>query len=166
MAWFKTVKLGLRVQKQNWKCSPIRCVERNRKESRRGNPVFCRNVNGKIVSPSVMAWRLCFMFLVQFVLKIHAKARKHKHISSRIAGPGELFSSDFRACARSPSWATHCSFGSVSCSCNAAPRSVVRKRALPIASSLLIANRAAKNMIDFCQADRNLSSKNLASYFG
>ena len=32
-------------------------------------------------------------------------------ISSRIAGPGELFSSDFRACARSPRWETRCSFG-------------------------------------------------------
>ena len=32
-------------------------------------------------------------------------------ISSRIAGPGELFSSDFQACARSPRWATRCSFG-------------------------------------------------------
>ena len=32
-------------------------------------------------------------------------------ISSRIAGPGELFSSDFRACARSPRWKTRCSFG-------------------------------------------------------
>ena len=26
------------------------------------------------------------------------------NISSRIAGPGELFNSDFRACARSPRW--------------------------------------------------------------
>ena len=32
-------------------------------------------------------------------------------ISSRIAGPGELFSSDFRACAQSPHWKTRCSFG-------------------------------------------------------
>ena len=32
-------------------------------------------------------------------------------ISSRIAGPDELFSSDLRACARSPRWATRCSFG-------------------------------------------------------
>ena len=31
-------------------------------------------------------------------------------ISSRIAGPGELFSSDFRACAWSPRWKTRCSF--------------------------------------------------------
>ena len=34
-------------------------------------------------------------------------------ILSRIAGPGELFCSDFRACARSPRWATRCSFGFV-----------------------------------------------------
>ena len=33
-----------------------------------------------------------------------------KFISSRIAGPSELFSSDFRACARSPRWKTRCSF--------------------------------------------------------
>ena len=32
-------------------------------------------------------------------------------ISGRSAGPGELFSSDFRACARSPRWAMRCSFG-------------------------------------------------------
>ena len=58
-------------------------------------------------------------------------------ISSRIAGPGELFSSDFQACAQSPRWATRCSLGSVSCSCNVAPRTAVRKRALPMASSPL-----------------------------
>ena len=58
-------------------------------------------------------------------------------MSSRIAGPGKLFSSHFRACARS----RRCSFGSVSCSCDAAPRSVVRKRALPGASSPLSEQR-------------------------
>ena len=57
-------------------------------------------------------------------------------ISSRIAGPGERFSSDFQACAQSPRWATRCSLGSVSCSCNAARRTAVRRRALPVASSL------------------------------
>ena len=62
-------------------------------------------------------------------------------ISSRIAGPGELFSSDFQACAQSPRWATRCSLGSVSCSCDAAPRTAVRKRALPVASSLLSEQR-------------------------
>ena len=48
-----------------------------------------------------------------------------------------ICSSDFRACAQSQRWATCCSFGSVSCSCNAyaSPRSVVHKRALPVASS-------------------------------
>ena len=58
------------------------------------------------------------------------------HKSSRIAGLGELFSLDFQACAQSPRWATRCSFGSVSCSCscNTAPRTAVRKRALPVAS--------------------------------
>ena len=35
---------------------------------------------------------------------------KLKSISSSIAGPGELFSSDVQACARSPRWATRCSF--------------------------------------------------------
>ena len=30
------------------------------------------------------------------------------NISRRIVGPGELFSSDFRACARSPHWKTRC----------------------------------------------------------
>ena len=85
------------------------------------------------------------------------------NLSSRIAGPGELFSSDSQASAQSPGWATRCSLGSVSCSCVAAPRTAVRKRALPVASSLL--RWAAKNVIDFCRADRNLSSKSLASYF-
>ena len=32
------------------------------------------------------------------------------YILSRIAGPGELFSSHFRACARSPRWKKRCSF--------------------------------------------------------
>ena len=85
-----------------------------------------------------------------------------KLISSRIAGPGELFSSDFQACAQSPCWATRCSLGSVSCSCDAAPRRVVHKQALPVASSLL---SEQKNVIDICRRDRNLSSKSLASYF-
>ena len=62
-------------------------------------------------------------------------------ISSRIAGPGELFISDFQACARSPRWATRCALGSVSCSCNAAPRTAVRKRALPVMSSPLSEQR-------------------------
>ena len=58
-------------------------------------------------------------------------------ISSRIAGLGELFSSDFQACAQSPRSATRCSLGSVSCSCDAPPRTAVRERALPVASSPL-----------------------------
>ena len=62
-------------------------------------------------------------------------------ISSRISGPGELFSSDFQACAHSPRWATRCPLGSVSCSCDAAPRTAVRKRALPVASSPLSEQR-------------------------
>ena len=62
-------------------------------------------------------------------------------ISSSVAGPGEPFSSDFRACARSPRWATRCSFGSASCSCDATPRTVVRKRALPVARSPLSEQR-------------------------
>ena len=57
-------------------------------------------------------------------------------VSRRIAGPGELFSPDFRACARSSRGATRCSFGSVSCSCDAAPRSAVLNWALPAVSSL------------------------------
>ena len=64
-------------------------------------------------------------------------------ISSRIAGPGELFSSDFQACAQSPRWATRCSFSSVSCSGNAAPGIAVRKRALPVVSSPLSEQRRA-----------------------
>ena len=48
-------------------------------------------------------------------------------------------------------WATRCSFGSVS----------VDQRT----STELSAKRALKNVIDFCLADRNLSSKSLASYF-
>ena len=84
------------------------------------------------------------------------------NISSTIAAPGELFSSDFRACARSPRWATRCSFGSVSCSCNAAPRSAVLNRALPVASYL----RASSEECGwFFEADRNISSKSLASDF-
>ena len=55
--------------------------------------------------------------------------------SSQIADPGGVFSSDFRACARSPRWSTRCSFGSVSCSCDAATRSAVHKQALRVASS-------------------------------
>ena len=62
-------------------------------------------------------------------------------LSSRIAGPGELFSSDFQACAQSPSWATRFPVGSVSCSCDAAPRTAVRKRALPVVSSPLSEQR-------------------------
>ena len=56
-----------------------------------------------------------------------------------LRSPGELFSSGFRACARKLRWATRCSFGliKVSCSCNAATRSAVRKWALPLASSPL-----------------------------
>ena len=68
-------------------------------------------------------------------------ARKGLIISNRIAGPGELFSSEFLACAQSPRWATRCSLGSVSCSCDAASRTAVRKRALPVASSLLSEQR-------------------------
>ena len=49
---------------------------------------------------------------------------------------------------------TSCSFGSVSCSCNAAPRWAVRKRALSVASSLR-SELSAKGVIDFCRADRN-----------
>ena len=56
-------------------------------------------------------------------------------------GPGKLFSSDFWAYAWSPRWATGWSFGSLSCSCNAAPQSTVRKRALPVASSPLTEQR-------------------------
>ena len=62
-------------------------------------------------------------------------------ISSRIAGLGELFSSDFQACAQSPRWATRCSLGSVSCSCDAAPQTAVPKRTLPVASSPLSEQR-------------------------
>ena len=56
-------------------------------------------------------------------------------------GPGKLFGSDVRANAWSPRWATGWPFGSVSCSCNAAPQSAVRKRALPVASSPLTKQR-------------------------
>ena len=63
------------------------------------------------------------------------------YILSRIAGPGEPFSSDFQACTQSPRWATRCSFGLVSCSCHAAPGTAVRKRALPVASSSLSEQR-------------------------
>ena len=59
------------------------------------------------------------------------------YISSRIAGQGELFSSDFQACAQSPRWATRCPLCSVSCSCVAAPQTPVCKRALPVVSSPL-----------------------------
>ena len=67
-------------------------------------------------------------------------------ISSRFAFPGELFSSEFRACARSPRWETRCSFGllKVSCSCYAATRSPVRKLALPVASSPLSEQRRTR----------------------
>ena len=83
-------------------------------------------------------------------------------ISSRIAGPGELFSSDIQAGAQSPRWATRCSLGSISCSCDAAPRTAVRKRALPVGSSLLTEQR--RTWLIYCRAGRNLSSKSLASY--
>ena len=58
-------------------------------------------------------------------------------ISSKIVGPGELFSFDFRACAWNLRWATPCSPRSVSCSFDAyaEPRSAVRKRAPPVMSS-------------------------------
>ena len=62
----------------------------------------------------------------------------------RIAGQGELFSSDFRACTQSPRWATLCSFGSVSSSYDAAPRSAVCKRAFPIACSPLSEQRRTR----------------------
>ena len=84
-----------------------------------------------------------------------------KPISSRIAGPGELFSSDFYACAQSPRWAMHCSLGSVSCSCDAALRTaVVRKRALPIVSSLLSEQR--KTWLIFVE---QIEIYSLTSYF-
>ena len=67
-----------------------------------------------------MCWRLSDTYMQE---------RDEGLISSRIAGQGELFSLDFQACAQSPRWATRCSFGSVSCSCScdAAPRTAVRK---------------------------------------
>ena len=81
-------------------------------------------------------------------------------ISSRIRGPGELFRSDFWACARSPRWATYLLLFRFSqlqlrCStsiCDHQPSSPLREL-------------FAKNVINFCQTDRNLSSKSLASYF-
>ena len=64
-----------------------------------------------------------------FLAKVTIEEVFYRGISSRIAGLGVLFSLDFQACAQSPRWATRCSFGSVSCSCScdAAPRTVVRK---------------------------------------
>ena len=88
-----------------------------------------------------------------------------RFISSRIAGPSELFSPDFRACARSPRWATRCSFAvqlsqlQLRCSTSISG---------PQASSLRSersAERAGESVIAFCLADRNLSSKSLANYF-
>ena len=79
-------------------------------------------------------------------------------ISSRIAGPGELFSSDFRACARSPRWATRCSFGSVKSAAAAMQRLDQRS------ASELSTKWTAENVIAFCRADRNLSCKSLANY--
>ena len=64
-----------------------------------------------------------------------------RHILSRIEGPGELFTSDFWACAWSPHWAMRWSFGSVSCSCDAALRSAVPKWALRVTSSPLSEQR-------------------------
>ena len=75
--------------------------------------------------------------MIIFRAYILTEAQPRESISSRIASPGELFSSDFQACAQSPHWAMRCALGSVSCSCDAAPRTAVRKRALPVASSLL-----------------------------
>ena len=67
-------------------------------------------------------------------------------ISSRIAGPGKLFSSDFQACSQSPRWATRCSLGSVSCSSDAAP-TAIRMRALPVPSSLLSEQRRTWSIV-------------------
>ena len=87
------------------------------------------------------------------------------YISSKIAGTGELFSSEFQACAQSPHWATRCSlalgFSQLQLQCstsNSGPQASSPR-------SELSAQWAAKNVIDFCQADRNLSSKSLACYF-
>ena len=74
--------------------------------------------------------------------------------------PRWTFQLRLRACARSQRWATGCSFGSVSCSCDAAPRSVVRKQSLHVASSPLSEQRRTR--LIFTRADRNLSSKSLA----
>ena len=77
-------------------------------------------------------------------------------ISRRIAGPGEIFSSDFRAGARSPRWATRCFFGSATSSC-------IQKFDHRSASELS-AKRAAKTLIDFAEQIETNSSKSLASY--
>ena len=71
-------------------------------------------------------------------------------ISSRIGGLGKLLSLDFQACAQSPRWASRCSSGSdsCSCSCDAAPRTAVRKWTLPVASSLLSEQRRTWLILD------------------
>ena len=94
------------------------------------------------VLPNGVCTRISF-FVSKTVREIRAfflsatKIQLKRVILSRIAGAGELFSSDFQACAQSPRWATRCSLGSVRCSCDAAPRTAVRKRALLVASSPL-----------------------------
>ena len=101
------------------------------KNSNQGGPALNTSVAHQIL--------MCQSFEEHFVpmtMNLESGELLHR-ISSRIAGPDEFFSSDFRACARSPCGVTHCSFSSVSCSCDAAPRTVVRKRALPVASSPL-----------------------------
>ena len=75
----------------------------------------------------------------------------------------ELFTSDFRACARSTRWATPCF--SVQ-----AAAAAMQHPDQPSASELsprneLCGKLAAKCVIDFCRTDRNLLHESLACYF-
>ena len=111
---------------------------------------------------SVLCYSLCCFFFAQITLKkiLFALHYAKLFISSRIAGPGELFNSDFRACARSLRWTTRPSFGLVKSAAAAMQqldhRSTI-KRAHPVASSPLSEQR--RTWLLFCRADRNLSSK-------
>ena len=88
-----------------------------------------------------------------------------KHaISSRIAGPGELFSFDFRACARSPRWKTRCFFGFFLSQLQLRCSNSITGPQASSSRSELSAKWAAKSVIAFCQADRNLSSKRLDTF--
>ena len=114
---------------------------------------MCKQVlNCRLVSRSPLLFRLSPSFLKSSFLLLYARLERQtmsrmmlfiKLLSYWVGlwAQANFSTQTFKPAPQSPRWAMRCSFGSVSCSCDAAPGTAVRKRALPVASCSLSRQR-------------------------